>query len=251
MTTMPASTATGSIEDSIPATRITVGGVPPADLLPVGRKATPGYRIARRVIGPIVRFLFNIRVHGLERVPAGPYVLIANHLNWVDSFAILLSLPDEPRIHFLGDPRELVNRPFQWWVVRHVGGYVCVDRSRHGDLQLFEHVQRCLEKGGVVALYPEGCYGDREGDLVALHKGFAHFALRAHVPVLPVALSGCKELWWRKRIDVVVGDVIDPEGMGVDELLERGESGLRAVLPERPRRFLGPRLFRRRLTNLL
>ena len=36
-------------------------------------------------------------------------------------------------------------------------------------------------------------------------KGFAHFAIKAAVPVIPVALSGTKDLWFRKRIRVIIG----------------------------------------------
>ena len=228
----------------------TAPALPEADLFPVGRHPTIGFRIGRLLIEPLVRALFDVRATGLRNLPDGPYVLIANHLNWLDSFAILVSLPSTPRVHFLGDPTILVTRRFQWWVVRHVGGYVPVYPARHAGERLFEHVERCLEKGGVIALYPEAHYGDIDGGLDPLKKGFAHFAVRAQVPVVPVGLSGTKKLWWRKRIDVTVGERIDVAGRTVDEVYATGESGLRAVLhPER--RHWGVRLFRRRLTNLI
>ena len=223
--------------------------VPPADLLPVQRKATLGYRIGRALIGPMLRSLFRFRVTGVENLPKGPYVLIANHLNWLDSFALLLCLPPEPRIHFLGDPAILCKRPFQWWVVRKVGGYIPVDRSKHGDPALFHHVDRCLERGGVVALYPEGEYGTKEGEIIPFKKGFAHFALTNEVPVLPVALSGCKDLWLRKAISVTVGKPIESSGHTVGSLVVEGEEQLTALLPPyRERQSL--KLFRRKLTGL-
>jgi 1-acyl-sn-glycerol-3-phosphate acyltransferase len=59
--------------------------------------------------------MFRIEVRGRERVPkAGPYIIIANHMNWLDSFAILAIFKPEPRIHFLGDTTILVTRKFQW-----------------------------------------------------------------------------------------------------------------------------------------
>src|SRR5205814_1555750 len=80
-----------------------------------------------------------------------------------------------------------------------------VVRERHGDSALFKHVDRCLEVGGAVAIFPEANYGPAEGELLPFHKGFAHFAIKAGVPVVPVALSGTKDLWLRKKIRVVVG----------------------------------------------
>src|SRR5438094_1344195 len=70
---------------------------PPADLLPVQREATLAYRAIRLWAVPLLHALFRITVEGRERIPtAGAYVLIANHLNWLDSFAILATFPAEP-----------------------------------------------------------------------------------------------------------------------------------------------------------
>src|ERR1700719_369878 len=96
---------------------------PPADLLPVLRQATCAYRALRVWAVPLLHSLFRITVEGRERIPTDRnYVLISNHLNWLDSFAILASFPIEPRVHFLGDSRTLVTRRFQWAMDKSVGG---------------------------------------------------------------------------------------------------------------------------------
>src|SRR5947208_4454862 len=182
--------------------------MPAADLLPVGPNANIPYRIVRLFAVPIMRLLFRIEVHGAENIPkkrGANYIVIANHLNWPDEFLLLLLFPIEPRLHFLADPTLLVTRKFQWFVVRHSGGYVPVVRSRHSDRRLYEHVDRCLEIGGAIAIFPEGQYGPAEGELVPFHKGFAHFAIKAGVPVVPVGLSGTKDVWFRKSLNVFVG----------------------------------------------
>src|SRR5438045_6854849 len=74
-------------------TRMPEPAQPPADLLPVQREATLAYRVIRLWAAPLLRALFRITVEGRERMPtSGAYVLIANHLNWLDSFAILATL---------------------------------------------------------------------------------------------------------------------------------------------------------------
>ncbi|HEX3506967.1 MAG TPA: hypothetical protein VHW94_01125, partial [Candidatus Dormibacteraeota bacterium] len=56
--------------------------MPPADLLPVGRKANLPYRIVRLVAVPLLHLCFRFDVIGLSNVPrTGNYVVIANHLN--------------------------------------------------------------------------------------------------------------------------------------------------------------------------
>src|SRR5207302_806929 len=161
---------------------------PSADLLPVQRRATLAYRALRIWAVPLLRSLFRIVVERRDRIPTERnYVLIANHLNLLDSFAILAEFPAEPRVHFLGDTTILITRRLQWAMVKSVAGFIPVNRKLSPDTVLFDHVNKCLQRGGVVALYPEGNYGLAEGELLPFKKGFAHFAIDNNVPVLPVA----------------------------------------------------------------
>jgi 1-acyl-sn-glycerol-3-phosphate acyltransferase len=157
--------------------------------------------------------------------------------------------PAEPRLHFLADPEILVTRKLQWFLVRKTGGFVPVVRSRHGDPALFRHVDRCLEVGGAVAIFPEANYGPAEGQLLPFKKGFAHFAIKAGVPVVPVVLSGTKDLWLRKPIRVVIGKPISPEGQTPESLTGLAEETMARLMPEyhEPP---GRKLLRQRLTHL-
>ncbi len=223
---------------------------PPADLLPVQREATLAYRALRLWAVPLLHALFRITVQGRQQIPTvSPYVLIANHLNWLDSFAILATFPAEPRVHFLGDTTLLVTRKVQWALVKSVGGYIPVNRQARPDTVLLHHVNRCLERGGVVAIYPEGNYGPTEGEVMPFKKGFAHFAVDNHVPVLPVALSGTQDLWLRKTVRLIIGPPIESTGHSVDSLVTLAEARMRALLPpyHDPG---GAKLLRRRLTHL-
>ncbi len=131
--------------------------VPPADLLPVQRKATFTYRLMRIILLPVFHVLFVFQVKGRRNVPKGKgFVLISNHLNWLDSFVITASFPPEPRMHFLGDPYGLQARRFQWAFIKSIGGYIPVNSREGSGPALYHHVDTCLQRGGIVALYPEG-----------------------------------------------------------------------------------------------
>ena len=224
--------------------------LPPADLLPVGAQANIPYRLFRLAGVPLLRLCFRFQVEGRENIPSsGNYIVIANHLNWLDEFAILLLFPLEPRIHFLADPTLLVTRKVQWWIIRTTGGYVPVVRDRHDDKALFHHVDRCLEVGGAVAIFPEGNYGPKEGELLPFKKGFAHFAIKARVPVVPVALSGTRDLWFRKRIRVVIGRPLLPDGHDPASLTEAAFQRIKDLMPPYSEP-TGRRFLQRRLTHL-
>jgi 1-acyl-sn-glycerol-3-phosphate acyltransferase len=142
-----------------------------------------------------------------------------------------------------------VTRRFQWWLVRTTGGYVPVVRDRHSDKALFHHVDHALEVGGAVAIFPEANYGPKEGELLPFKKGFAHFAIKAGVPVVPVALSGTKDLWFRKPIRVVIGRPIAPAGHTPESLTETAFQAMVQLLPQYKEPG-GRQLLRRYLTRL-
>jgi len=224
--------------------------LPASDLIPVGPRANFPYRLVRLIGIPLLRLCFRFDVQGRENIPrSGNYIVIANHLNWLDEFTLLYLFPAEPRLHFLADPTILVTRKLQWWLVRTTGGYVPVVRERHGDQVLYKHVDRALALGGAVAIFPEGNYGPKEGELLTFHKGFAHFAIKAGVPVVPVALSGTKDLWFRKRIRVAIGPALPTQGADPAELTRLAFERISAMLPpyaEPP----GQKLLRKQLTHL-
>src|SRR5438445_1193348 len=227
----------------------TRSSVPPAVLLPVQREATPMFRFLKLTVVPLLHVLFRIKVEGREHIPVDRnYVLIANHLNWLDSFAILATFPAEPRVHFLGDTTILLTRKFQWAMVKSVGGFIPCSCKSHPDPVLFHHANQCLQRGGVLAMYPAGNYGAREAAVMSFKKGFAHFATENRVPVLPVALSGTQDLWLRKPVRLIVGEPIESDGQTVESLVTLAETRMRALVPpyHDPG---GVKLLRKRLTH--
>jgi 1-acyl-sn-glycerol-3-phosphate acyltransferase len=205
--------------------------IPGADMLPVGRRASPAFQAVRLGASPLFRLLFRFDVRGIERIPNTAFVLIANHLGWMDAISLLLLFPPEPRIHLLADPLSMMKNWPLWTLVRATGGIVPVDRTQRGNTLLFRHVGLCLKEGGVVALFPEGDFGPREGQLLPFKKGFAYFAVDAGVPVLPVALAGMKEVWLGKRLVLRIGEPILTTGKTVDEVHRLGEEAVAALLP--------------------
>lgn len=205
--------------------------IPAVDMLPVGRHASLVFRAVRFVAEGLFRVLFRFDVQGRENIPDQAAVIIGNHLGWMDAISVLLVFPAEPRIHMLADPTSMMKNRALWLLVKTAGGIVPIDRAQRGNPLLFRHVGRCLSLGGSVALFPEGDFGPKEGVLLPFKRGFAHFAVEAGVPVVPVGLAGMKELWLGKRLFMRVGKPIDSKGMSVEEVHRLGEEAVHELLP--------------------
>ena len=217
--------------------------VPSADMLPVQAEPTAFFRVARRlVVGPLLHGLFRVDVKGRELLPAGQCVVVANHSNWVDGMLILDLMPSQPRVHFLGDPTSVLERRtpknlrpkslvraagarFTWFMMKHMGGFIPVDRNiTGGNMVLREHADNCMKIGGSLGGFPEATYAYRKFEgkdrQLPYKKGLFHFAKDAGVPVAAVVVSGARSVWFRKRIEVNVVGVMDVSTRSVENLAD-------------------------------
>jgi 1-acyl-sn-glycerol-3-phosphate acyltransferase len=115
-------------------------------------------------------------------------------------------------------------------------------------------VRRLFAANGVLGIFAEGRIGFCESDLLPFEEGAAAFAVASGVPVVPCAIVGSTDLWFRRRIEIRFGPPIETNGI-------RGRDA-RTVLDGRIRQAVmdllpaeEPRLPRRRpltfLTDLL
>jgi 1-acyl-sn-glycerol-3-phosphate acyltransferase len=127
------------------------------------------------------------RVEGQENVPPdGAVVFCANHQSNVDPPILFNAL--HPRLHILfkSELRKLplLGRAFQ------VGGFVPIDRSsRDQSMAAIEQVAQSLRDGNSFLTFPEGTRS-KTGSLLPFKRGPFLMAIKAQVPVVPVAVQG-------------------------------------------------------------
>jgi 1-acyl-sn-glycerol-3-phosphate acyltransferase len=210
--------------------------LPGAELHPWRR--TIRYWISRVVAGAIARAYVRPRLEGRERLPRGPAVYCINHLNWTDPFMLMATLPLRPRLYFFG-PREQDmsvggrNRIMTW-----TGACVPYRPGKDDLLRATRRVQTVFSAGGVLAIFGEGRIHPRETEIGRLEVGPAYFALRAGVPIVPIALNGTSWLRFGRRIRIRVGEPILPSARptreAVDELTDQVRLALEGLVADAP-----------------
>ena len=220
--------------------------------LPLQPTPTTSFKIARFFVVPILKTLFKFQLDGLDNTLQGSHIVICNHLNWLDSFTILLAYPKNIRVHFLANAEGMVKHKFQFWVLRKVGGYIPIVTTEHHNSSLYNIVDKAIELGCVIAIFPEGHYGNDEKKLSEFHSGFAHFAINNKIPVVPSALIGTKNLWFRKRIKYTVGKPLQTSGVQVKELVDISKKSIQNLLDSNEVSMKpGIHICKKLLTNLL
>ncbi len=148
--------------------------------------------VQRLLRGPARRLferVFDFAVEGLEHLPqGGPYVVAANHHNYLDGVVLQLATPRP--IAFIVMPRVWHATPLHPLFHRHIGSIpIQLERPDVGALR--KALGR-LAEGGVVGIFPEGPFSVR-GRLERGLPGVALLALRSGVPVVPAGISGTFE----------------------------------------------------------
>ncbi len=174
------------------------------------------YRLWKNVYRLWLTLVNRLRAEGLEHLPSGPYLVIANHQSLHDPPIIGTNIPGE--FHPLARDTLFKVPVFGWGIancnsipVRQDGGQ---DRAA---------IQACIDRlkeGGIVAVFPEGSR-TFDGAIHEFLAGASLVARKAAVPVVPAAIKGAYEVWPRTsklprlggKIRVKYGPPISPEGI--------------------------------------
>lgn len=170
------------------------------------------YYLSRLVVGLVMRLLFRLRVDGREHLPPGPAVYCFNHLNWIDPFLLYATLPLRPRLFFFGPKEEDLRRGPRNRLMYWTATPVPYRPAKTDLLEVTRRVVAVFEAGGVLAIAGEGRIHVGERDLLELQEGAAYFALRAGVPIVPVAINGTSWLGVRRTLRVRIGAPIPAAG---------------------------------------
>ena len=163
-------------------------------------------RIARAWSRALLR-IAGVRVEtiGAEKIdPNGSYVFASNHLSYMDTPVVLSQIPVQFR--FLAK-KSLFSIPF---LGHHLAraGHIAVpkDNPREAVKSMSEAGRVIRERGISVLIFPEG--GRSLTGIQPFREGAAYIAIKAGVPVVPVALTGTFEVLPMGSANVRPGHVV-------------------------------------------
>ena len=176
---------------------------------------SPLYFVAASLSWPVVKGLYRLRARGLEHVPAGGFVLAANHTSNFDPWPLGIPFLPKRQLRFMAKS-ELFNPIFA--PILRAGGAFKVRRGE-GDVEAMRTAAELARAGEIVVMFPEGTRqkkGLRKKREARPHTGAARIALSAGVPLVPAAIGGTDRLSRLGPLSVAYGepiDVSDLEGM--------------------------------------
>src|SRR5213594_548650 len=133
----------------------------------------------------LVRCFYRVTALGLENMPVGGFLLLPNHITWVDAIVLQFACPRP--IRYVID-QEYYHRPILRPFLRLIG---CIPINiRHSHSAIRAATEKIAE-GEIVCLFPEGQL-ERTGVLLRLQRGYELIARHANAQVVPVWLD---QLW--------------------------------------------------------
>ncbi len=156
---------------------------------------TPGLKNRRRLARWLARVLLALlgagpRVSGLEALPAGACVVVANHASYVDGVVLKAVLP--PRFSFV-IKKEARNIPVGGFMLERLGSEFVTRDNDHAGATDARRILRAAADGQALGFFPEGTFVAEPG-LRPFRLGAFLTAARSGLPVVPVAISGTRKM---------------------------------------------------------
>ena len=181
-------------------------------------RPSPVYMLVALVSWPLLYGLFRLRASGREHLPAGAFVLAANHNSNLDPWPLGLPLFPRRYLRFMAKS-ELFWTPFKQFAT--AAGAFPVRRGER-DTEALETATQLCREGHVVVMFPEGTRrkkGMRKRHEARAHTGAARIALDAGVPLVPAGIVGTDRLGRLAQLRVRYGPPV-----ALDDLTGRDDA---------------------------
>ena len=163
----------------------------------------------------------QVKITGKEKIdPNRAYIVMSNHQSLFDVWALIGKIPLQIRWIV---KREIRKVPVFGYALERMG-HIYIDRGNRTDAYSgLNEATRRIKEGTSVIIFPEGTRS-KDGRLLKFRVGGAVLALRSGVSILPVTVNGGRFALRKGTLDllpgkmeIVVGDEIDPKSFGEND----------------------------------
>ncbi|MDH3351663.1 MAG: 1-acyl-sn-glycerol-3-phosphate acyltransferase [Gammaproteobacteria bacterium] len=177
-------------------------------------------------------------IRGLQNVPDGRAVVVANHASYVDGMLLKGYLPHRFSFVIKGEMRKI---PIAHFLLRRSGSKFVERFESAGSARDARKLVKAAREGDSLAFFPEGTFRKEPG-VGRFRAGAFVSAVKGNMPVVPIAITGTREmlpadrLWpWpvRPRFEVLPAIMPDdPSFSNHRELAEKARQQILAALGE-------------------
>jgi 1-acyl-sn-glycerol-3-phosphate acyltransferase len=155
------------------------------------------YWFARSLMKLFIHILYRVRVEGLENLPSdGGYIICSNHINNLDPVVVGTSIPK--KMSYMAK-EELFHNKILGFIILKLGMFPV---NRNGaDISAIKSSIKVLKKGDALGIFPEGTRNLERNEMKA-KPGLAMIAIKAKVPIVPVAIISDYKLFGNIKIQI-------------------------------------------------
>jgi 1-acyl-sn-glycerol-3-phosphate acyltransferase len=155
----------------------------------------PGQQRRRRSVRAGAQLLARltdtpITAQGLDQLPAGSWVAVANHASMLDGFVLAATLPET--CHFI-IAEIFARRATIRFILGRLGTHFVERTEREQGIRDTKRLSGLAIKGQQLVMFPEGGLG-HTAELRPFHMGAFVTAARAGVPVVPIIIQGTQTI---------------------------------------------------------
>ena len=154
---------------------------------------------ARKAIFSIIKYwsVFWLWLIGMpvkksgKRPPEGKYIIVANHISYLDTLVIFPAVPG----HFrpLGK-KEISKIPVIGFIYKQV--VIMVDRSSaHSRAKSMRLLWRVLNHEANIIIFPEGTFNETAAPLKEFYDGAFRLAINTQTPIFPIIFPDTVNRW--------------------------------------------------------
>lgn len=203
----------------------------------------PGANRRRHLVTGASKAIFvmvgvRVNVQGIDNLPPDNCIVVANHASYVDGMLLNGYLPSRIAFVIKGEMRDI---PVAHFLLRRTGSKFVERKEAVGSSRDARQMVKAAVGGESLGFFPEGTF-IKEPGVGRFRAGAFVAAIKGGIPVVPVAISGTREMLpagrlLPKRVDLII-DILPAISPGDDNygnskaLAESARQRILAVLDE-------------------